>query len=65
MKAGEALDEIKERASLKSPHLIYCTNLRKHCATIAQVKMNHNLKNTGKYNGRGLKLTFVCIFLCQ
>lgn len=40
VKAGEALDDIKEKANLRSPHLIYCTNLRKHCATIAQVNVH-------------------------
>ncbi|XP_065940226.1 uncharacterized protein [Magallana gigas] len=46
VKAGEALDDIKEKANLRSPHLIYCTNLRKHCATIAQVigLQDHEMK---------------------
>lgn len=46
VKAGEALDDIKEIANLRSPHLIYCTNLRKHCATIAQVigLQDHEMK---------------------
>lgn len=40
VKAGEALDDIKEKGNLRFPHLIYCTNLRKHCATIAQVNVH-------------------------
>lgn len=38
VRAGDSLEQLKTQCgSLKYPERIYATNLRKHCATIAQV----------------------------
>lgn len=39
VKAGEVLDDIKEKVNLRFLYFIYCINLRKYCAIIVQVNV--------------------------
>ncbi|XP_063403047.1 centromere protein F-like [Mytilus trossulus] len=59
VRAGDSLEQLKTQCgSLKYPERIYATNLRKHCATIAQVigLTDHELKYLCRHLGHTVQV---------
>lgn len=58
VRAGDSLDELKRECDLKFPERLLATNLRKYCATIAQVigLKDHELKYLCRHMGHTMQV---------